>query len=215
MGNVFKAPEHRAQIGYNGFDMSQYRKFTSSVGQLLPVYYDLLNPGDKINSRSFIFSRTETLSKAAMVSLDEHLDWFFVPMEQLYHAFSEFYYGVQDFNSSFYIPNNFNNWYPYFNLESLVDVFDNSYTPQGLSTYKYFSTDRFQGGALRLLDLLGFPVGQMISYLFRGEEIETVSFIPVLLQAYQKIYMDYFRLSDREANNPRCYNVDKPEEELE
>ena len=86
MGNVFKAPEHRAQIGYNGFDMSQYRKFTSSVGQLLPVYYDLLNPGDKINSRSFIFSRTETLSKAAMVSLDEHLDWFFVPMEQLYHA---------------------------------------------------------------------------------------------------------------------------------
>lgn len=211
MVSIYNTPQHRAQIGYNGFDMSQYRKFTSSVGQLLPVYYDLLNPGDKINSRSFMFSRTETLNKAAMVSLSEHLDWFFVPMEQLYHAFNEFYNGVQDFNSSFFTnPEDFNISYPYFNLDTLVDVFDNwSNSADGLGEYQYFAKDRLQGGALRLLDLLGFPAGQMIDYLFKGENVETFSFTPVLLQAYQKIYMDYFRLNDREQNDPHCYNVDK------
>ena len=210
MASIYKIPQHRAQIGYNGFDMSQYRKFTSSVGQLLPVYYDLLNPGDKINSRSFMFSRTETLNKAAMVSLSEHLDWFFVPMEQLYHAFNEFYNGVQDFNSSFFESSLFDTCYPYFNLETLKEVFDFwSISTDGMGKFTYFANDRLIGGALRLLDLLGFPSGQMINYLFRADELQNFSFIPVLLQAYQKIYMDYFRLNDREPNDPLCYNVDK------
>lgn len=207
MANIFQAPQHKAQIGYNGFDMSQYRKFTSSVGQLLPVYYDLLNPGDKVSGKTFIFSRTQTLEKAAMCSLEEHFDWFFVPMEQLYHPFNEFYNGVQDFGSSMYDPTKMANLYPYFNLADINVLSEQDWSE---NTFKYFNqVESDFAGALRLLDLLGFPVSRMIKLLFKGDTLETFSFIPVLLQAYQKIYMDYFRLCDREANDASCYNLDK------
>lgn len=64
-------------------------------------------------------------------------------------------------------------------------------------------------GSLRLLELLGFPTNKMIQYLFAGDTVENFSFAPILLQAYQKIYMDYYRLSDREANDATAYNLDK------
>ena len=41
-------PQYQANNNYHAHDMSMTRKFSSSVGQLLPVYHDFLYPGDKV-----------------------------------------------------------------------------------------------------------------------------------------------------------------------
>lgn len=202
--NIFDNPQHKAQIGYNPFDMSKTIKFSSSVGHILPVYYDLLNPGDKITASSILRTRTMPLDSGAFTSIEENIDWFFVPMEQIYHAFTEFYYGVQDFNTSLMNPASFGNRYPYINFTTLCSVACSSLSSYNLD---FEAVETFRSGALRLLDLLGFPIDQVL-YANSEQLSNNYAIIPILLQVYQKIYMDYYRLSDREANDPRSYNVD-------
>lgn len=202
--NIYDNPQHTAQLSYNGFDMSQYVKFSSSVGHILPVYYDLLFPGDKITARAELKTRTMPLDSGAFASIEENIEWFFVPLPQLYQFFNEFYNGVQDFQTSFVqAPQSFHSHYPHFVLRDLIDLYNSS--PDN-----YFEdVETFKSGMLRLLDLLGFPISKFAPIFFGGEEIETnYTFIPILLQAYQKIYYDYYRLSDREQNIPHAYNVD-------
>ena len=61
MANFNSNPNHVAKIGYNGFDMGHSLKFSSTVGELLPVYYDILQPGDKVSLKSTIKTRTMPL----------------------------------------------------------------------------------------------------------------------------------------------------------
>lgn len=207
MPNILKNPSFSAANGYNGFDMSKYLKFSSSVGHILPVYYDLLQPGDKITAKSTLKTRTMVLDSAAMVQIEEHLDWFFVPMEQLYHFFNEFYYGVQDFRTNFITnPSQFGQYYPYFKYDDLVNTF--TFRQSGPVASRYFSSISANCESFRLLDLLGFPVEKIHASLHNGSSTVNYSLIPVLLQAYQKIYYDYYRLDDREQNHSQAYNVD-------
>lgn len=205
MTNILKNPSFSAANGYNGFDMSKYLKFSSSVGHILPVYYDILQPGDKITAKSTLKTRTMVLDSAAMVQIEEHLDWFFVPMEQLYHFFNEFYYGVQDFRTDFVAnASPLSQYYPYFKYADLISFLQNN----SGNNSTYFSNISDNCEILRLLDLLGFPVEKIHSSLYHGSSPVNYSLIPVLLQAYQKIYFDYYRLDDRESNDPVAYNVD-------
>ena len=126
MTNILKNPSFSAANGYNGFDMSKYLKFSSSVGHILPVYFDFLQPGDKITAKSTLKTRTMVLDSAAMVQIEEHLDWFFVPMEQLYHFFNEFYYGIQDFRTDFAASSSISQYYPYFKYNDLITFLSNN-----------------------------------------------------------------------------------------
>ena len=100
MANIFQKPAHRAQLPKNGFDMSQRHPFTSSVGHLLPVYYDYLAPGEKIRISANLFTRTQPMKSTAMARITEHIEYFFVPFEQLFSLFGSVYYGIDDYNSS-------------------------------------------------------------------------------------------------------------------
>lgn len=59
-----------------------------------------------------------------------------------------------------------------------------------------------------MLDLFGFSLSTIIDVFNNRASTINYAINPVLFQAYQKIYMDYYRLSDREANDPVFYNVD-------
>lgn len=206
MANINSNPSARANRGYNGFDMSKFHKFSSSVGQILPVYYDLLNPGDKVNLSTELKTRMMPLDSGAFMSITENIDWFFVPMTQLLSWFDNMYYGIQDFKTDFVNVNGGNITgspvnsakYPNFSLYSLVDV---------LTPYSVLSNEDL-ADSLRLLDSLGYPLLEISNYLGYPEQVTNFVFNPILLQAYQKIYYDYYRLSDREANAPDAYNFD-------
>lgn len=186
-----KQVDPKVQIKYHPHDMSCQLKFTSSVGQLLPVYWDFLNPGDKIEITPSMFSRLQQMTSPAFTRLTEHIDFFAVPMNQLFSPFEAIFYGVKDFRSDFYTSFNFIPRYPQVNMQDLLSA---------PTEDDYFDIDR-QKNAVRLSDLLQY--GSMIS---QSPAVTRVN--PIMAQAYQKIYQDFYRLSDREEKDVNSYNID-------
>ena len=203
MNKLNKKPNFQNSHGYSLFQEHHSLNFSSSAGMVLPVMYDILNPGDKIDCDLVLKSRTMPLSGSAYLQLQENVDFFFVPLEQIYHNFGNQYYGIRDFSSDFFtgsasaVPN-----FPYTTMERLYEVIEglpNSYIPY--SGYSSLSKSE----AFRLLDCLGFPVKRMIQI---GQTNRNISVFPILLAAYQKICYDYFRDDNRVANEVDAYNFD-------
>ena len=194
--------EPRANLSYNGFDLSHQLKFTSSVGQLLPVYYDFLSPGESVKIKPEMFSRLQDMTSPAFTRLTEHVDFFFVPMNQLFTPFENLFYGVDDFNSDFFNDvsgKDSMSHYPMVQLSLLMEALGQ------YGNFDVFGCDA-HGSATRLFDLLGYgseTLPKLVSSTFN------FSINPTLLQAYQKIYYDFYRLSDREENIVSAYNIDR------
>lgn len=213
MANVLKAPEHVAKLGYNGFPMQQYLKFSSTVGELLPVYYDILYPGDKVTGHVEHRTRTMPLETAAMCHIEEHFDWFAVPLDQIFSLSSALLSGVRDIHSTIIenqiIGREVNELcLPFTNGEVFTTAFNNArnnpdyYFPVPVEGHEIVD---LLGTPLRLLELLGTPLN---NYSEVNDNHYPFAYALMWLAAYQKIYYDYFRLSDREVNEPSFYNLD-------
>lgn len=252
MPNVNQSPNHVARIGYNGFDMSQLLKFSSTVGELLPVYYDLLQPGDKVTLKTVMKTRTQPLETSAMMHLTERVEWFFVPLEQIYKPFGSWYYGIQDLHSSLFYSKSSEEYaispvakdFPAVFSRQLQEIWNVALGLSGSSSAG--SSTWFENTSAeswRLIDCF-LPFSSLLSrqsigpkYTFpsdgtgrlihkptilseeeyrrlRGLENPITpiqlgySINPMFFCAYQKIYFDYYRLSDRESNNAMAYNLD-------
>ena len=218
MANVLSTPSQKANIGYNGFPMDQCLKFSSTVGELLPVYYDLLYPGDKVTARVKHKTRTMPLDAAAMCSIEEHFDWFAVPLDQIFSLSSQYLLNIKDIHSSVFLPTSEIDMrnLPAFTGETFTKMFE--YLREQKDAY--FTSARgsrtLYGTGLRLFELLGIPLWDYKNEYDTSDPDNPVltaagypfSMFPFLACAYQKIYFDYFRDSDREQNNPYAYNLD-------
>ena len=207
--SVNQNPNARANIGYRDFDMSQHVEFTSTVAQLLPVYYDVLNPGDKIRASQYMKTRTQPLSSAAMAKITEYIEWYFVPMEQIYKPFSSLFYGIQDFDSSLYavygdMPDIYE-VFPHIKYFSFLSANTNL---QARLNFKTLMGEQYYTQFVRLADHLGFP-SHVFADMGTQADANPFSFTPLLFCAYQKIFMDHYRDGDRIANDPRAYNLDR------
>lgn len=225
MASIFKNPTHVAQIGYNGFNMNQTADFTCAPCQLLPVYYDILNPGDKFRGTARVKLRTQPLESAAEFSANVRCDWFAVPIEQLFKYFGDQYYGIQDITSNMYQVGRSYNFQassnmPYFVLSSLGTAIQGAYSAAAAGAnllypfrhYELSSLNQmslvnqklcFLADELRLLDFLGYPIAIQDTLSIN------MSSFPVTALAYQKIYYDYYRDTERQSNDPAAYNVDQ------
>lgn len=225
MASVLSTPSHKANLSKHGHDVSQSKKFTSSVGQLLPVYYDRLYPGDKIVIKNELISRTMDLETAAMTDITEHIDYFFVPMTQIYSLFDSWIYGVQDVRTSLVDISSISNKFPYIRYDGIKNFFESlGYQGQDVG-YGHGSLRHDQMGVvfadnvMRLWQLFGFGNHAYDWFAqFERTSQETViqpanfgmgSYDLTMPAVYQKIYMDFYRLSDREANDPTYYNLDR------
>lgn len=213
MADIKKNPTHNANLSKNGFDMSMIRKFTSSVGQLLPVYYDFLNPGDKVNFSTEIFSRTKPIKAPAMMQITETVDWYFVPITQIYQFFGEMFYGVSDVKTDLLnsmdvslIPSTFPSVAMKDIISLLEDERNGASTVSSLVSYDRFGIPEYYN-YLRLLDICGFS-NKFQDYHTVDQSHQNFAFNPMILAAYQKIYNDVYRLGDYESNNPQSYNLD-------
>jgi len=205
MPNFNSNPDHIAKIGYNGFDMGHSLKFSSTVGELLPVYYDILQPGDKVSLKSIIKTRTMPLESAAMVTIKEHIEWFFVPLEQIYHLFGDWYFGIQDFNSSLFRQAAPYQRIPFFEASHFTKVLDE--VQSASDPYFGGSNPNLVGMGVRLLEHLG--VNMRYRYgTGTGQTAFPLAYCPILACAYQKIFYDFYRDSEREKNEPFDYNLD-------
>jgi hypothetical protein len=215
----------------SGFDLSNRVCFTSKAGELLPVFWDIVYPGDSFKIKTQLFTRTQPLNTAAYTRIREYLDFYFVPLRLI--------------NKN--LPT------------ALMQMQDNPVQATGLSSNKVVTTDipwvpiavsnnaysSFSGLAFvknsgsAITDVLGFDSisqsAKLLMYLRYGnflpygtsEEQKSLglsgsldlrnsensstgySSLHILpLAAYQKVYADFFRFTQWEKNQPYTYNFD-------
>ena len=202
MPNINRNPYYRAQLGRFGHDMKEHLEFSAICSQLLPISYDILSPGEKLRINDSTFIRTETLTSSAFVRLRYRLEYFFVPMPQLYSYFGSLFYGVNDFHSAqFTSPKNvkFTNQYPNFTLKQLEE-FANTWLTVSKKDSQGFP---YLNGLKRLLDCFG--LGSV--NLNEGQSNNNrASFLP--FQAYQRIWDAFYRNDMYTPTNRLAYNVD-------
>jgi len=215
----------------SGFDLSNRVCFTSKAGELLPVFWDIVYPGDSFKIKTQLFTRTQPLNTAAYTRIREYLDFYFVPLRLI--------------NKN--LPT------------ALMQMQDNPVQATGLSSNKIVTTDipwipisgsgysslnginaLYHGSSGNFFNLLGFnsltqsakllmylrygnflpsdaniaksaSVGLSASLDLRSSENSSTGYTSMHilpLAAYQKVYADFFRFTQWEKNQPYTYNFD-------
>lgn len=215
----------------SGFDLSNRVCFTSKAGELLPVFWDIVYPGDSFKIKTQLFTRTQPLNTAAYTRIREYLDFYFVPLRLI--------------NKN--LPT------------ALMQMQDNPVQATGLSSNKIVTTDipwtslygtgfsslgdinvLYQTSSKNFSNLLGFnsltqsakllmylrygnflphtadvnkstSIGLSSSLDLRNSETQSTGYTSVHilpLAAYQKVYADFFRFTQWEKNQPYTYNFD-------
>lgn len=228
MSSLFKNPMTKPNLGRNGFDVSRRRIFTSPTGMLLPVYDDFANPGDKYKINSSAFIRTDSIETSAFVRLKHHLDWFFVPITQIYSFWNEFFNGTQDVMTSFVTPSNtitnpVSYSLPTVDFYSVLEFGGNDFfifKPSTGSSASPFSLRADSFGVplahnlRRLVDMLGYGsisrMGRFSSATpFPSGSTVAVPFFPLKFLVYHKIFHSHYLNNKFFPNDPSLYNVDK------
>lgn len=216
---INKNLNHVAKLGRSSFDMSKDIKFTSSVGHLLPVYWDILDEGDKIKIGASIFTRTKPLATPAFVSIEEHVDYFFVPMRQLYKFFDNKMTDISVINTTLVHELRKTVDLPTLDLSHIAFTFRDSFHNEQAalrSLVDNFGVPYWMD-FLRLIDLMGinykpfydFIVGKTQSLVMPyvpNSFLSGVNAFPFL--AYHKIFFDHYRNDEFTPNEPELYNAD-------
>lgn len=217
MSNIYQKPSIKPQRGQNGFDVSRHRSYSSPVGMLLPVFKDYANPGDKYKLNSHTFIRTEAIETAAFVRMKHHIDWFFVPITQLYSRWNEFFNGTNDIMTNMF-PDSVNLSLPKANLLPLIkntltdnSTFFDDYNPSGAPDGRRIAKVDSFGVPLfwnfrRLFDMLGYGNVEKYNDVIPSNNSLSLPLLDFL--AYHKIFHSHYRLTDWTPNNPNLYNVD-------
>lgn len=233
--NLFSFGDVRNHPHRSGFDLSRRICFTSKAGELLPVYYKLVYPGDKFQIRHQLFTRTQPVNTAAYTRIREYLDWYFVPLRLINKNLPQALMNMQNnpvqasgIGTNKIITNDI----PWTPLGGSSDA------SRGLSDMiRYMFEGEYSGKLKPVNNFFGFNAGtcaaklaMMLRYgniippAYSGSSISfglsvssafsliaynsdyAVNVLP--FAAYQKIYADHFRFSQWEQNEPYTYNFD-------
>lgn len=231
--NLFSFGDVRNHPHRSGFDLSRRICFTSKAGELLPVYYKLVYPGDKFQIRHQLFTRTQPVNTAAYTRIREYLDWYFVPLRLINKNLPQALMNMQDnpvqasgISANKIITNDI----PYFilsgsttSLANLLTVMygSNKDGSSAISNFFGFNTASLSAKLLMMLRYGNF-VSDFVDATLYGNSFGlssdpnfslraynsgyALNILP--LAAYQKIYADHFRFSQWEKNEPYTYNFD-------
>lgn len=234
--NLFSFGDVRNHPHRSGFDLSRRICFTSKAGELLPVYYKLVYPGDKFQIRHQLFTRTQPVNTAAYTRIREYLDWYFVPLRLINKNLPQALMNMQDnpVQASGIISNKI------VTSDIPWTLLGHDSKPLGIANilfrmYKGSSSDGinpvlnffgFNSGTLGAKLAMMLRYGNFISKDYSGSAPGDLSLglsksdldlraynssfaVNVLpFAVYQKIYADHFRFSQWEKNEPYTYNFD-------
>lgn len=209
----------------SGFDVGARRLFTAKAGQLLPVYWDLLLPGTKVNLKDIHFTRTMPVNTAAFTRIKEYIDWYFVPLRLINKNLPPALVNMvnqSNIASSLVLPKEVTTYIPYFSGDSLAKVFSNAPSPED-TFYKDINGYSSLAGSVRLLRYLrygncfygyspavdrnrNFGYSSVKNFNITG--IFNLNYNVLPLAAYQKIYCDHYRFEQWEKAQPYTYNFD-------
>lgn len=222
----------------SGFDLSRRICFTSKAGELLPVYYKLVYPGDKFNIRHQLFTRTQPVNTAAYTRIREYLDWYFVPLRLINKNLPQALMNMQ--NNPVQASGIGTNKIITNDIPWTVLGNENSGGSRGIGSILNYMYAGAYGTIDPVVNFFGFNAGtlgtklvMMLRYgnfispqysdasdpgnsfgLSGSAEFSLKSYnsnyaVNILpLAAYQKIYADHFRISQWESIEPYTYNFD-------
>lgn len=215
----------------SGFDLSNRVCFTSKAGELLPVFWDIVYPGDSFKIKTQLFTRTQPLNTAAYTRIREYLDFYFVPLRLINKNLPTALMQMQDNPvqatglSSNKVVTTEIPWVPFHGKGSLglVDI-SNLYNQSSKDFSNFFGFNSLTQSAKLLMYLRygnflpsdtnvtkSSSVGLSPSLDLRNSETSSTgwSSVHILpLAAYQKVYADFFRFTQWEKNQPYTYNFD-------
>lgn len=233
--NLFSFGDVRNHPHRSGFDLSRRICFTSKAGELLPVYYKLVYPGDKFQIRHQLFTRTQPVNTAAYTRIREYLDWYFVPLRLINKNLPQALMNMQNnpvqasgIGANKIVTNDIP-WTALGNdgqngrgLASFLQyMYEGAYDKKISPVLNFFGFNAGTCGA-KLAMMLRY--GNFISPSYTGSSKSfglstspdfsllayssgySVNVIP--FAAYQKIYADHFRFFQWEKNEPYTYNFD-------
>lgn len=215
----------------SGFDLSNRVCFTSKSGELLPVFWDIVYPGDSFKIKTQLFTRTQPLNTAAYTRIREYLDFYFVPLRLINKNLPTALMQMQD--------NPVQSTGLFSNKIVTTDIPWTSISGSGFSNLGDINV-LYQTSSQDFSDLLGFnsltQSAKLLMYLRYGNFLPSnatvtkstsIGLSPSLdlrssetastgwtsvhilpLAAYQKVYADFFRFTQWEKNQPYTYNFD-------
>ena len=233
--SLFSYGDVRNHPHRSGFDLSRRICFTSKAGELLPVYYKLVYPGDKFDIRHQLFTRTQPVNTAAYTRIREYLDWYFVPLRLINKNLPQALMNMQNnpVQASGVSTNKIvTNDIPYAPLKASPGITSLNVLLRGMygadkdGSSTVFNFFGFNTASLAAKLLMMLRYGNFVSNdtdgsiygrsygLSTAPDFSLVAYnsdlaLNVLpLAAYQKIYADHFRISQWEQNEPYTYNFD-------
>lgn len=215
----------------SGFDLSNRVCFTSKAGELLPVFWDIVYPGDSFKIKTQLFTRTQPLNTAAYTRIREYLDFYFVPLRLINKNLPTALMQMQDnpvqatgLSSNKVVTTDIP-WVSisgpgYSNLYGINALYCNS--TKDFSNLLGFNSLTQSAKLLMYLRYGNFlpsnadvkkssSIGLSPSLDLRNSETSSTGWTSVHilpLAAYQKVYADFFRFTQWEKNQPYTYNFD-------
>lgn len=205
MANIMSLANVRNKASRNGFDLSRRSCFTSKVGELLPVWWQFILPGDSLQLQLQSFVRTMPVNTASFGRIREYYDFFFVPLSQLWNkapqVLTQMNDNVQHANGLSGLTT-VNGELPSISMSHVNTVLTSLDAKDNLFG---FSRGKL---ATKLLSYLGYgmPATSGVGLVKSTSSNPVMNIFPLL--AYQKIYSDFFRYTQWESPNPSTFNVD-------
>ena len=235
--NLFSFGDVRNHPHRSGFDLSRRICFTSKAGELLPVYYKLVYPGDKFEIRHQLFTRTQPVNTAAYTRIREYLDWYFVPLRLINKNLPQALMNMQNnpvqasgIGANKIITNDI----PHSPI-GFADV--RAYGLWNILHLMYLGNDSTINPVLNFFGFNAGTCGAKLAMMLRYGNFVPSDYTPtdktvlslglsksesfslqafnsnyavnlLSFAAYQKIYADHFRISQWENNEPYTYNFD-------
>ena len=211
------APVHRNQMSRHSHDVSQGYTTTLACGQLRPVYFDVLGPGDSVYYKTKAFARLQEVVTAFLGEVDVHLDYFFVPLQMLYTPFGQIFAQTNDVISDNFVgTERFSlDMFPTFSVKDFVDYRANNYKASqwffecfGMATARML--DDFNLNPYAVCDdyQQQHATGQMPSEAIPYALTHSPNITPWIPCAYQAIFNKYFRNDAVERLDVPSYNFD-------
>ena len=185
----------------NAFDLSKNIGFTAKLGEILPLYYFDVSPGDKVKINFSSFTRTIPLNQSGFLSVREHYNAYFVPYRLLYKAMPALLtqmYGETNIAANAISQSDMPLSCPMMDIRGLLNFMNKLDRNQ--------INDAGMCRVLSSLKLLHFLKYQVDINPTTGPTSLYCNILPLL--AYHKIYNDFFRLTQWEQPNAATFNCD-------
>lgn len=202
MSNVVDLVRVKNTATRDGYDLGGKVAYTAKTGEILPIKFWRVLPGDKMEINYTHFMSTAPLNSSAFTRIREYANLYFVPYRYLWRFFPSFFTSMlKNVKSAVDINNivKLSDKTPYLSSQAVLNYVSAVERSKALNPVGLLRSQMTR----KLLHYLGYN-----SVAVEGQQHKNHALDPFPLLAYQLIYQDMIRNNQWEDANPSAFNVD-------